>query len=279
MEDRRYPCPDRSANRVIDRTPGRWAYLMGNISYTTPAEPVYVSPPTAGYSVNYVLTGRATFLDSRGRPSPVHRGSLFICAPGVSQTIERDLERDYHEFFIVFDPVLSDGLATLKFFPGEGVMTTSGSDDHLVRFSALLDIIATRPTEVPNSRVIASALGFVESLFADARKIAPPRANEQIREACRLIEADPSDRRPVAAIAEQVGLSYALFRREFKRMVGLSAQEYRIRARIDRACSMLARSTVSETANSLGYGDAFTFSNQFRQYVGRSPRDYKRSLA
>ena len=76
--------------------------------------------------------------------------------------------------------------------------------------------------------------------------------------------------------ADAMGLSYDLFRRRFKRLVGVSPIGYQLRCRTEKACGLLQNHSVKQTAMMLEYDDPFVFSRQFKKLTGVSPREYKR---
>lgn len=77
-------------------------------------------------------------------------------------------------------------------------------------------------------------------------------------------------------IAEQCGMSYPTFRRQFTKCYGISPGQYRIQKRIDAAIRWLKCGvSVTETAELLGYPDVYTFSHQFTSLVGLPPSRYK----
>lgn len=69
--------------------------------------------------------------------------------------------------------------------------------------------------------------------------------------------------------------------RMFRRVTGLSPQEYYQRRRIQRACALLLDPANSATrvAFELGFADAAHFSRLFRRHMGLGPRDYRRKYA
>jgi AraC-like DNA-binding protein len=81
----------------------------------------------------------------------------------------------------------------------------------------------------------------------------------------------------VEDLARELGISYPYFRRLFREQTGMSAKQYQMTVRIQRACDFLINSdkSIKEIAGLLGFNSAFHFSSQFRQFTGCTPRDYR----
>ncbi len=79
-------------------------------------------------------------------------------------------------------------------------------------------------------------------------------------------------------IAERVGLSPAYFSRLFKRVTGVTFQDYLIQLRLSRAQQLLleGRLQVAEVASESGFRDPYYFSRLFHRRVGCCPSEYQR---
>lgn len=93
-----------------------------------------------------------------------------------------------------------------------------------------------------------------------------------------LLERDPEKRIPVEAVAAELGLSYARFRRLFTRTYKVPPAEYRIRRRIEKIQSLLTGSDLplKEIADRFGYADVYTFARQFKQCTGITPGQFRK---
>lgn len=91
---------------------------------------------------------------------------------------------------------------------------------------------------------------------------------------------DPTNVRPVAAVARHYGFSPANFRRVFRREYGLSPQAAVTQARVDHARAVLEQTDQSITAIALsfGYQNTSSFIDAFERHIGMAPTAY-RSLA
>jgi AraC-like DNA-binding protein len=81
-------------------------------------------------------------------------------------------------------------------------------------------------------------------------------------------------------MARQCSLSPNRFMHKFKAQTGLSAMDYIITIRMDKAKDLLANSSLSikEISNLIGYENPLYFSRLFSKVEGLSPRDYRRKV-
>ncbi|WP_430974192.1 AraC family transcriptional regulator [Sunxiuqinia rutila] len=79
-------------------------------------------------------------------------------------------------------------------------------------------------------------------------------------------------------IASVVALSASHYSRTFQNRTGYSPIEYFIQLKIQRACQLLDKRSLSiaEVAYQLGYDDQFYFSRQFRKVMNVTPRAYRK---
>jgi AraC family transcriptional regulator len=103
----------------------------------------------------------------------------------------------------------------------------------------------------------------------------------QQRRVVEFVETHLSEDISLAALAGLVQLSTYHFARAFKRSFGVPPHRYCIKRRIERAKTLLANpaASVVEVALELGFSGASAFAATFRRTTGRTPTDYRRSLA
>ena len=85
----------------------------------------------------------------------------------------------------------------------------------------------------------------------------------------------------VETIAHRLGLNRSYFSTLFKSRIGISPKRYLFEHRMRIAATLLTeeKTSVSVTANSVGYSDIFNFSKMFKQFYGVSPAEYARKNA
>jgi AraC-like DNA-binding protein len=91
------------------------------------------------------------------------------------------------------------------------------------------------------------------------------------------IQSDLGNVPSVRAMAAQCGYGIDHFGRVFRKIMGCSAQDFIIRARIAKARQLLLESglSVKEIAVKIGYTSQFFFSRQFKSLTGESPSDFR----
>jgi AraC family transcriptional regulator len=103
----------------------------------------------------------------------------------------------------------------------------------------------------------------------------------QRRLVAQHVEEHLTERLPISRLAKLARLSRYHFCRAFRHSFGLSPHRYHLHRRAERAKTLLANPTLSITdiAFDLGFRETSSFSTTFRKLVGRTPTDYRRSLA
>lgn len=92
-----------------------------------------------------------------------------------------------------------------------------------------------------------------------------------------LLRQAPRWPRP-AELARELQLSADYFTRLFRRSMGMPPRRWIVEERVRMAALALRESdqNVTEVAESLGYGDVYFFSQQFKKIMGLSPLNYAR---
>lgn len=82
----------------------------------------------------------------------------------------------------------------------------------------------------------------------------------------------------IETIAEKSGISEIYFRKLFTEIYGFSPKKYIIMMRMNRAKELLdaGKLSVSEIAESVGFGDVYSFCKTFRKEVGSTPTEYRK---
>ena len=234
------------------------------------------------YALNLILNGTGRLGLENGTVTPLSPGLGYQHIPASKTPARLTWEpgRDVHEWYVILDLRLYSRLHPLGLFPPKPVLRFADIQHASSVFSSFHEHLAPLHHLHGSRRlhsVLAATVHFLGHL-SDAIQPAIPAGHwpRVVHEARHQIELHPASREPLPQLARRLGVSYAGLRRAFQNEFGSSMTSYRIARRMDEAKGCLLHSDVSSTALRLGYPDPFTFSSQFKQVTGLSPRDYQR---
>ena len=102
----------------------------------------------------------------------------------------------------------------------------------------------------------------------------------QVKRVCSFIDEHLAEPVTLADLAGLIGVSAQHFCRAFHRSMDMSPGRWMQRKRMEHACELLAdpARTLTDVAQSLGYGGQSAFGAAFRQVMGVTPSQYRRSV-
>lgn len=93
------------------------------------------------------------------------------------------------------------------------------------------------------------------------------------------VRAAPEKAWDFRVLAMDKGISYSLLRKRFTELYGLAPHRFLNRERMQAACGLLADGcTVKEACFRCGMDDPYHFSRLFRSVLGKSPKNFARSV-
>lgn len=235
----------------------------------------------ANYALNFILRGTGRLEPAAGPALPLGPGAAYqhFPAPVVAPKLVWDADQEIVEWFVTLDRRLFERLAATGFFPADPLLCFAHPDPAGL-FAAFYEHIlplGLQPGQRRHHLLLAETVYFLGRLFDSATLIEPAgRWTSLVNEARDWLDLNPASREPLPRLARRLGVSYPSLRREFQKAVGQSLSTYRIARRIEAAKGRLMHHDVAATATALGYPDPFTFSAQFKQVTGQSPRAYRR---
>lgn len=228
-----------------------------------------------------VLKGTGTYVDHDGTVTPVGPGDFVQRMPGRRHASTVDAGGEWRECYIVFGQRFFRNLLDLGCVDADRPVLRPGMEPSLVRrFLRMREDLASVPDRaLPRLLVRMHAL-LTEIVSLDREGRGRESADDWVERFCHILGEDLDARAPLTEMAADLPVGYERLRKLFAERLGISPGEYRLRRRLDRARSLLARRELSikEIAARLGYPDAFAFSRQFRQRAGHSPRQFRKGL-
>jgi AraC-like DNA-binding protein len=94
----------------------------------------------------------------------------------------------------------------------------------------------------------------------------------------KTVMKEDMDNQPLEEIAESLGISYSLFRREFKRKCGISPGQYRLELKLAKAKELLYSTnlSVAEISSKLHFENIGQFSTFFKKKTGVPPLTFRK---
>lgn len=229
------------------------------------------------YALVYSLEGKCNYWDEVIGHRHLGPGDMIILFPGVAHRYGAGADRNWSEFFIVFEGPLFD------VWRDRGLISPMRPVFHLApvafwekRLAACLEGRESNGRETALRQVcrLQSLLGEITgSAGGDGS-----RGPVWIDRACAMLGSVEAQSMNLAQMAHSLGVSFETFRKTFAEKTGLSPGRYRSARLMDAACELMLRSQLSgkEIADELGFFDEYHFSKRFKKVTGFSPTAFRR---
>jgi AraC family transcriptional regulator of arabinose operon len=231
------------------------------------------------YVLVVVMRGTGSYVDAAGTNYLLEAGSCFNRLPGISHSNYIVPDGLWKEFYLEIGPLLYQALSSMQII----------CDDHPVLKIKL------------DETLIADVAAFVDDLKNADEEMVPLMTSRMIQLLlecrCRILGSSPKTERDKAIFSDACqylgtcftkecdlqrfcrhnGIGYESFRKLFRRFAGVPPWKYRIRRRLDAACSLLANPNISieQISHGLGYSSQYEFSAQFKRYTGIAPAYFR----
>lgn len=261
--------------------------ISRNFEFSMPAKHTHDE-----YEIYYLISGeRSYFIENR--IYHVCAGNLvFVNKNTIHMTSQ--FGECYHERIVIelkdhlISSVLActDELNLAQFFAQhQGVIALAPEDQEYVL--QLLDSIATEiRLRNPGYKLLAISqlvrlLSFSLAHFEHSESITPPSTtatHQKISEVASYISAHCVEASSLDQVARHFYMSKSYLSRVFKEFTGYTVNEFINVNRIQLARKMLADTdmSITEIADSLGYGSITHFEKTFRKYTENTPLKYRR---
>ncbi len=265
----------RTATRIFESFAGRRVAVAGMFVHktidltTSPPNPL--EPRTKRYTINYVLEGSG-FVETETGPHPFQAGSVLQRQSKPFHPIRWSAGNVTECYFCFHEPT-GHALHTLGVIDATRTVINVGLSSKLL--SLLEDLFTAIETQMCSWD---DTLNRLIKMLAVVSRTDDKRAETSgawLDRACEILATQHHRRYTLAEIADMLDVSVEKFRKDFRRTFQVSPGEFRIRRRIERACSLLANQSIKEVAYALGYPDPKTFSRQFHKFTGMSPTQFQ----
>ncbi len=230
------------------------------------------------YALVYLLDGGGYYADITTPERRVGAGDMLVLFPGKRHSYYNGDQPSWTEIWLVFRGPVFAQLEEEGLLDRARPVVHPGLDPTLMADFDALHAALARGDWREESTWVARA----HQLIADAMRLAMaglPQADLAAR-ACAALGAAVERPKPLAHVAQELGMSYEAFRKFFVRAVGTPPAQWRQLKRIEHARRLLQEgaATLAEIAERLGYCDEYFFNRQFKRVTGISPARYRRDF-
>ena len=261
--------------------------VLGLSDYHGPCERVPEHTHPECIEISYCLRGDLAF-SCEGEEFPFRSGSIFVTKPNERHrllTPDKGL-RMYWLFF----RVPSRGFPLLKLPPSEAEWLKGkmlgfpkrlfGATKRVhMAFQRLFALYDSVPRRTPERRLLmrAAVMELLLSIVEASEETVGPPKSGRVEALIEAMRRNPGAEYPIDRLAEKAALSASNLALRFKALVGLPPHAFLVQCRITRAKELLrdSRRSVRDVAEALGFPSAQHFATQFRNVVGKTPRDWK----
>ena len=222
-------------------------------------------------SISWMISGSGQ-LFSGEKTYVLHPGCVVLRRPGESGWLALDAHGLHRRCYLHIDQALYPMLCMLlPELPTLPPVRVQPFDEALfARFRAFFEAVNASDEQSP-----LPFLPELRSILCGLLGLRDGTADERIlRAATLLITLSPTT--PLPEIAKQCDIPYGQFRKRFTQVYGAAPGQWRISQRVRRAQQALAcGETIQKVAERLEYADVYTFTHQFRDVTGLTPKAYQ----
>lgn len=235
------------------------------------------------YLVHYVLEGEGSY-EVNGKTYHLKKNQGFLIPPDTITYYKADKDNPWTYIWIGFNGVKAETYLAYANLNLDNPIFEYNEDDSLKEY-------VTRMLEL-NSLCYANELELEGLLYLFMSKLARCSKNVSsndnlkmaelyIEKSVEFIENNYSNPIKINDIANYIGLNRSYLTHIFKKNLNVSPQEFLLNFRIEKACDLLKKSTLSigDISRSVGYNDPLTFSKIFKKVKGTSPKNYRDQLS
>ncbi|WP_457271846.1 helix-turn-helix domain-containing protein [Pedobacter sp. UYEF25] len=231
------------------------------------------------YYIVFISSGKGIFASALTPETNVHEGSCFFLFPGVKHRYKPDVRSGWEEYWVGFNGLYAKQLMSQDFFSEtEPLVKIGPNKEILLLFRNILETVKNSLPGYPQqiAGLSLQLLGHVNTISSSLGYSENP-IGKLISKATFIIHESFENALDMEALARQLPMGYAAFRKSFKLVTGESPNQYHLNLRLNRAKDLLNSTilNISEIATQTGFDSVFYFSRLFKKKHGVSPKSYR----
>lgn len=227
----------------------------------------------------YLSKGSGEFETRETGLIEIEAGTMLVLFPGVWHRYRPNASVGWDEYWVEVDGVSVRRLLKRKILrKHQPVMQVGLSDEVIESYRKCLQVVREKKQ---GYRPMAASYAFAIIARLSAAPLQSDSKDAWVDERVREAQVYLSEHyeRPVRmeTLARDLGVSYSYFRSSFKRVTGLSPNQYHLQIRIQKAKEFLEKTNLSikEISERLHFNSPYHFSSLFSAKVGVSPKRWR----
>lgn len=209
-----------------------------------------------------------------GAPQRVSAGDVIWITPGCWHRYRPSVTTGWTEQWVELGGRVLDSLIEAEVLPREcRVLRPARSDELSAILGGLHLALQDRAGGDKPAELAASGMRLLGLLAEPSSPQGGTRLERAVKRAERVLGERLTESASMPALARELGVNYAGFRREFRRRTGVAPRQYLLRLRLERAQRLVGATpfTLEAIAEQLGFSSAFHLSAAFKKHFGVSP--------
>ena len=233
------------------------------------------------YQFVYISKGKGTFISENTKRLNITKGQIIILFPGQWHSYRPKIETGWNEYYIGFEGNIIDKLVANGFIsPQQQVLDVGINEDLVNLFSTAIKVAKEDKTASQQNLagIVFNILGTILSL-AQNKNFETKESAQKIERAKVIMLENIHKDIDIQGIARNLGVSYSLFRKEFKEYTGYAPAQYFQELKLRNAKEFLAETNlpIKEISYKLNFSSYEYFLSFFKKRVGFTPTEYRNS--
>ena len=232
------------------------------------------------YQLVYITRGAGYFESASCSRTRVEAGTMFMLFPSEWHTFAPDPDTGWDDHWVGFNGSFIDDKIKSGFFTFKNCVFRVGVDERITAtFHEILEI-ATDEKKGYQQAIASLAISLIGRIHYEDinHTYGETYIDRIINQAKTVMQEDMTNNEPLEDIAHTLGVSYSLFRREFRKRCGISPGQYRLELRLAKAKELLLTTnlSVAEISSRLHFECIGQFSTFFKKKSGSSPLEFRK---
>lgn len=232
-----------------------------------------------GFYIVFVSRGEGLLETARTRAFHIKAGTCFFLFPRIWHRYKPDAQRGWEEYWVGFNGSYPASLVKNGIFCPENPVVEVGLNEELLAlFHHLIRVVSSAE---PGYQQMASGITLqMLGLINAAAKYRPAGVDNESRlisKAKFILQESIDNPVKLEEMVKELPMGYSKFRKLFKKVCGLSPNQYHLNLRLDKAKDLLTTTnlTVNEIADQTGFDSIFYFSRLFKKKNGLAPKLFR----